>query len=299
MKPITSSLTTLLATRKYMYASLFQFALVNGNNLYYTDHRNNISWGGNIYSSGGTVGPYFNLEGNKCKMTQVIGTGAQQFQLSCLPAQGTINGQAILSAIRQGVFDGAELTYSGAYWAQGVTDTPLTPVAPTGVIIKQVGRIANVDIGRTAIIFTANDHLELLNLQMPRNLYQAPCANSLYDAGCTLNQASFAVSGTVISGSTVSVVKAALSQATGYFDLGQITFTSGINNGVTRSIKTYIQGTPGTVSLFTPLPSAPSAGNTFTIYPGCQKDINTCTTKFNNALHFRGEPYIPAPETAV
>ena len=50
------------------------------------------------------------------------------------------------------------------------------------------------------MVFNINSHLELLNQKMPRNLYQASCINSLYDASCTLNRESFAANGTAGSG---------------------------------------------------------------------------------------------------
>ena len=46
------------------------------------------------------------------------------------------------------------------------------------------------------------------------------------------------------------------------------------------------------------LPAAPSAGDTFTCYPGCDRALLTCTNKFGNQVNFRGYPYIPSPESA-
>lgn len=40
-------------------------------------------------------------------------------------------------------------------------------------------------------------------------------------------------------------------------------------------------------------------GDAFTAYPGCDKQITTCDSKFNNKSNFGGFPYIPAPETAI
>lgn len=34
-------------------------------------------------------------------------------------------------------------------------------------------------------------------------------------------------------------------------------------------------------------------GDEYQIIAGCNKDFNTCITKFNNAINFRGEPFIP------
>jgi uncharacterized phage protein (TIGR02218 family) len=41
--------------------------------------------------------------------------------------------------------------------------------------------------------------------------------------------------------------------------------------------------------------TAPANGDTFNIYPGCDKKQATCSTKFANLTHFRGFPYIPRP----
>jgi hypothetical protein len=41
------------------------------------------------------------------------------------------------------------------------------------------------------------------------------------------------------------------------------------------------------------------AGDQFQLLPGCDRTLATCTSVFNNAVHFGGFPYIPTPETAV
>jgi len=111
------------------------------------------------------------------------------------------------------------------------------------------------------------------------------------------------VSGAAASGSVANTVLAALTQATGWFDQGKISFTSGPNAGLSRGIKSWIAGSggaPGTVSLIAPFPVAPTSGDAFQIYPGCDKtlDAGGCP-KFANTVRFRGFPYVPTPETAV
>ena len=95
------------------------------------------------------------------------------------------------------------------------------------------------------------------------------------------------------------MINTILSQATGYFDLGTITFTSGVLSGLSRTVQSYIKGIPGTATLLGGFPSAPATGDTFNIYPGCDKLQGTCTNKFNNLTNFRGYPYVPINETAV
>jgi uncharacterized phage protein (TIGR02218 family) len=168
-----------------------------------------------------------------------------------------------------------------------------------GTVIMFVGRVAEVDASRSLSTFSVNSHLELLNQNMPRNLYQSGCVNTLFDASCGLNMAAFAVSGTASSGSTASVINSTLTQASGYFSLGTVTFTSGLNNGMSRTVQAYTKGAPGPISLISPFPSAPSAGDTFNIYPGCDKAQSTCAAKFQNLINYRGFPFIPQPSTAV
>jgi hypothetical protein len=82
----------------------------------------------------------------------------------------------------------------------------------------------------------------------------------------------------------------------GYFDNGQIAFTSGPNAGLVKAVRQFF----AQQFLFnSPLPFTPNAGDTFIAYPGCDKTQATCTNKFSNLLNFEGMPYVPAPETAI
>ena len=84
-----------------------------------------------------------------------------------------------------------------------------------------------------------------------------------------------------------------LTQNSAYFDLGTISYTSGTNAGLSRSVRSY---TVGAVVPSLPFPAAPALGDLFTIKPGCDKKSATCTTKFSNLANFRGYPTIPVPE---
>jgi hypothetical protein len=87
-----------------------------------------------------------------------------------------------------------------------------------------------------------------------------------------------------------------LIQSGGYFDHGQLTFTSGVNNGIHRRVDTYGSGT---FKLMPGLPTAPAAGDTFTVIPGCDKQYSTCDAKYHNLVNFPGQPFIPTPESGV
>lgn len=165
-----------------------------------------------------------------------------------------------------------------------------------GTLIQFSGRVGQVKPSRTNLILQVNSDLELLRAPMPRNTYQPGCVHTLFDTGCGLLKASFAVTGSAGAASTLNQLNTSLAQATGYFDLGTIVFTSGAMNGQTYTVKKFTSATSFIPAR--PFASAPQTGDTFTALPGCDKLQSTCTTKFANLARFRGYPFIPAAENA-
>ncbi len=292
MKPASPTLIALFKTRQFYSADLYTITLIDGTINYYSAGDRDIIYGGNTYVCGGQNGAYFERGGNRPKSHWKVGTQVDTLQFDVIPGSATVKGIPFLVACQQGVFDGATILLQRAFMAT-YGDTA------AGLVTVFFGRVAEVDLGRSIATFNVNSHLELLNQNMPRNVYQANCVNTLYDTSCTLLKSVFQVSGAVVGGSTVSVTNTNLMQATGYFDLGVITFTSGQNSGISRSVKTFVGGAPGVVNVLLPWLYVPAPGDTFTIYPGCDKTQNTCTTKFANLVNFRGMPYIPEVSTAV
>lgn len=291
-----TSFLALLAGRQFQFASLFKFDLKNGGSLYYCSADTPIRFASQTYLTAAQAGAIFERKGSRAKVKWRTGVEVDTLVFDVLPNDGVVNGQTFLSAVRQGVFDGADMTFYHAYWPK---QSYVSPIVPQGIVTMFAGRAAGIVAGRTLITFTINSYLNLLNQNLPRNIYQSGCINTLYDAGCTLNPASFGVSGTAAAGTTASTLKATMAQASGYFDMGKITFTSGVNNGISRSVKQYTIGTPGDIALMSPFPNTPAPGDTFTAFPGCDKLPGTCTAKFSNLANFRGFPFIPENQTGV
>ncbi len=290
MKPSNATLIALLATRQFYAVDLFVFTLVDGTVLRYCAGDKDIIYSATTYPCGGTVGPYFQKRGgDRGLFKQRIGVEVDTLQFDVLPGTATVQGIAFLQACRLGVFDGATMILYRAFM-------PTYGDTSAGLVNIFTGRVVEIDISRSIATFNINSHLELLSQQSPRELYQAGCLNTLFDAGCTLNSATYRVSGTVTS-ATASVIGATLAQATGYFDQGKIVFTSGNNNGFTRTVKSFTTG--GTINLLVPLPYVPAVSDTFYIYPGCDKTMSTCSSKFGNIVNFRGQPFVPSPETGI
>lgn len=172
---------------------------------------------------------------------------------------------------------------------------------PAGLLIDFAGRVTSI-LGITELLIplTVSSWTVLFNVNMPPDLFQAACLNTLFDPNCQVAQTGpFVVTGaTVSAGASTSAFNTNLSAADGYFSQGRITFTSGANNGLTRAVKTHVNAS-GRLTLLLPLPVAPANGDTFTAYAGDDKTLATCTTKFSNRIHYRGTPFVPPVETAV
>ena len=138
---------------------------------------------------------------------------------------------------------------------------------------------------------TVASDLVLLDIDMPRNVYQANCQHVLYDANCGVASGTHASQGTVGAGSTQTLIE--WSSANASFQQGTVTFTSGANTGATSTIKA---AGAGWLQLVDPLPNAPGAGDAFTASFGCDHTMATCESRFNNLSQFRGFPFVPPPQ---
>lgn len=87
-----------------------------------------------------------------------------------------------------------------------------------------------------------------------------------------------------------------MGEESGYFDHGKITFTSGLNSGLSMDIKSSL---PGQITLFLPMPNAVQVGDAYTIVAGCDKSIETCKATFDNVVNFGGFPYLPGIDKIV
>lgn len=291
MKSASAGLISLLNSNTQFYmADLFEFTLKSGAVLRYT------SADIDLVSSGNTYTHIVISRGN----TRIVrGIEVDTLDLKISPdASLMVGGASFYVALNAGAFDGADFILKRVFmptWG----DTSL------GAIVMFAGRVASADYDRMGAKINVKSHLELLNTKMPRNLHQPKCVHTLFDNGCGLNQASYAVAGTVQAGSTTSVIYCSLDQPSGHFALGKIIFTSGANNNVVRSVKwstpsmfSILGNVAPSITLAVPLGLTPSAGDTFTVYVGCDRSQSTCIGKFNNVINFRGYPFIPKPETA-
>lgn len=296
-KTVSTALAALFATRNWRTAKLFTFTLNDGTVLNYGSFDQDLTWNGTTFSCGAkTGGPYWDRVDNKAKATFGLGANVTQLTFDAVMGAGTVEGFPFATAIRYGLFDSADLQYQRAYMST------TAPTVVVGALLMFGGRVADVDFSNSVATFTCNSYLEILNINLPRNLYQPGCNNTLFDTSCTLSQSSFSSSGSVTGNATpysFGIAGAAAGQSAGYFNLGKLQFTSGALAGPWRAIQSHALGSPPQLAVFPPFFQAPAMGDTFTAVAGCDKRQTTCAGKFNNFANFRGTPYVPPVETAV
>lgn len=88
----------------------------------------------------------------------------------------------------------------------------------------------------------------------------------------------------------------------GWWNGGALVFETGANKGYVGEVRKYV-ATGNAITLFLPAPRTPEAGDKIRIYPGCDRRLGTCKSRWaipgslrfarGNFLNFRGEPYLP------
>lgn len=285
MKTVTSAVLNLLQTGEYVAADIYTITLNGGAVVRWTSHDQNIIWDGQTYTkmplARGAIGEKTGPDVATLKLT-VFGNTTD-----------LINGVPVIPFIAQHGFDGATVKVERVYAPDWGASTPIT-----GSIIRFAGKITSIDsVQGGQADFTVSSWMVLLNINMPRNVYQAGCQHTLYDAGCTLNPASFSASGHTTASGGVSTFPTNLTTTTDDYALGRIVFTSGANNGISRAIRT--NDGSGNFTLMRSLPHPVGSSDNFTVYKGCDLTQSTCLNKFNNLPNFRAEPFTPPPRTVV
>lgn len=252
--------------------------------LRYTDADVPISWEGKTYQP-------LTISRGQVKLKRGVQVDSLDVRIFA-DENNLINGVPLIPFILAKGFDGGKLQLDrafGPHYGQLI-----------GTLVWFVGRFGPINnTGRTETNLKVNSWLEVLNVNMPRNLYQAPCLHTLYDEGCGVLRSAHKVTGTVVNNVVNGLLTfdSNLTNPDGFFDQGVLVMNEGPDAGVKKTVKKGLAN--GLVTLVSPLTVEPEPGWTFSIYPGCDHTKATCSAKFNNLLRFRGFPYIPVPETSV
>ena len=276
--------TWLQSATEIRMADLYTITLKNGVALRYTSWDTNLMVLGNTFLTGP---PNIARSAIEEKLGMDVATLEVTIEASL---SEVINGVPILQAIGQGLFDGAAFRIDRLFM-----DSASNQI---GTVVRFSGFIGALDeLTRSSAKLSVNAGTAYLSMQLPALILQPGCTNTLFDARCGLIKASFAEANVAQAGSTINKLLSSSAKGDGYYDNGQLAFTSGANAGLVKAVKAYAAQQ---FTFNSPLPFAPNAGDAFTAYPGCDKTQATCaSTKFSNLVNFEGFPYVPAPETAI
>jgi uncharacterized phage protein (TIGR02218 family) len=286
----TAVISALANSRELTFSDCFTITLADGTIARYTNAQYTVT----IPVSGGPPLVYVAgdilIDGLKLKQTCGVDIDQQELDISFKPTS-IIAGLSWPIAAREGRFDGATIER-----ARAVMTEPGGTVIGNAAVVSFHGLVATIDnIGRLSCKMTVKSMLNKLAVDMPRDIWQPSCLNTLYDGLCTMVKSTNGSSGAVGTGPSLTYIPWS-SSAADIYDQGTITFESGANVGVSRTVR---QSTTSGLTLSRPLDYLPTAGDNFVVYKGCDKTMATCQARFNNLANFRGFPFVPPPELSM
>lgn len=263
----------------------------------WTDYSTDLVVGGNTYYRGGegTTHPVIRW-GTR---TESVGTQIDRLDMTLMCGEAALfNGVRLPLAATQRALDGATVVVERVFGEDAI-DVAL------GTMPVFYGIVAEARPSSTAVELDIECGLAALTTEIPRKLYKAGCTNILFDGQCGLSEATYTVTGTVGSGATTTSVPSDRTEANDYFNLGVMEFSGSTTTVALRNVSRAVRSYALSGGTFTPdraLPTAPVSGDTFTVYPGCRKNVTNpdgsdgdCVVKFasDNSARYRGFPSIP------
>lgn len=302
MRPGPNNAAGFLASNRFfVLADLYTFATVYGEFLRYSGSSvpYNVPAGlvdGASINAG--TGGFFGLgpRFGRTKIQTKIGTQVDKIDLEIYAGPNDLIGAANWQYLFfNGLFDGATVEIGRAI-------SQPAPGGGVGPLVSYVvwfqGNVGDAEIGRTTIKVTVNSKLTELTTQYPRRLWQNGCGHIFGDAMCQFDRYSMAATVTAQTGSTTSQIVTGFVPSPNYlYDDGTALSLNGNNGGIKRTVA--LGSDNGTYFLTVPFIYPVSAGDYFSLLPGCDHSWATCQNVFNNIIHYGGMPFIPPAEYSV
>ncbi len=271
MKTIGASLEAHLQQEVATITTCIHMVRQDGTELFLTEHDQDLVVGGDTYLSA--------LGFSRTDIASVY-----DLSVDNLEVQGVLDSSEITEDdLRAGKYDFAEVFFFLVNYED------LTQ----GILKLRRGWLGEVMLSDSGIFKAELRGMTQLYSQRIGQVYTPGCRADLGDVKCGVDTGAITVATTVASVTdrrTFTVVGGVA--ADNYYNYGAATFTTGNNAGFSVEIKSWVLSTK-TLQLYLPAPADITIGDAITFYPGCNKTISECLTKFNNVLNFRGEPYVP------
>lgn len=301
MKQVPDAMLELIRTqRRFAIAELYSFTLNDGAEDFFTSLDQDLILLGHTFKANS-----LRIEGLRYNVGVGFRVDEQDLKISAYPGE-ELAGADFFGAVQQGLLDGALVKRQRGFWAanQGAAYRDYIE-PPVAVVDLFTGYVSSIErIGRTFAEIKVKSPLSRLDIDLPRNSYQAGCLWTLYEPGCGVNREDFTTSYTVGSVSVQNVnPDTAISPVTGadgipYYALGRLKFTS----GPLVNFQTWVESNDDvTFGLAYPLKTLPNIGDTFEVSAGCSKigRGGACELKFDNLANFRGFPRVPPVVVSV
>jgi len=195
---------------------------------------------------------------------------------------GAIDDDAILASdIEAGKWDFAEVRFFEVNWQD----------LAQGQLRLRRGWVGEIRLARGTYVAEIRGLTQLLVREIG-DIYQLSCQADLGDVRCGVNLAAFTVTGTVTSPvDRRTFTDTSRTEAERWFDGGVLTWGSGSANSGKKMEVEYYNGA-GSFVLFLQMEFAIQVGDSYTVYAGCNKSLESCRDKFDNVIRMRGFPTI-------
>ena len=275
MKSISDALKAHLSSETLTVATLWRVTRTDGSVFAFTDHDQDISFGGLVYLASTGYTP------------SSVET-ASALNVDNMEIQGVLTSETI-----------TDIDLAAGMWDYALIEVFLVnymDLSMGGMWIRK-GRLGEVKTGRVA--FTAELRGMMQNLQQTIGRIYTPACNADFgDARCKMDKPAWTVSGTVSSINGASQFDdASRTEATGHFDGGLLTWTSGPNAGAQMEVKMFTS--PGSFILQEAMIRGIAVGDEYSVSAGCDKTLATCKARFSNVINFRGFPYLPGKDRVM
>lgn len=186
--------------------------------------------------------------------------------------------------IEAGLFDDASMAIFLCNWAAPDDGQVQMPGA-------NLGNIRRTSEGK----YTAEVRGLTQRLTQPLlRTYAATCNADLGDTRCGKDISSLIIVATVTDVTSrrrfdCSLATDSSSGTAGDYIYGKLVGITGLNAGYTREVRQDAADSSfGSIELYEMMPLTVAVGDTFNLYPGCDKTLATCRDRFDNVLNFRG-----------
>ncbi len=277
MKALNAGLAAHLAGGATTLCHCWKLTPAGGAAMGFTDHDNDLIFDGVTFEAQAGF--------EASEMESSLGLAVDN-----LDAAGALRSDRLdAEKLRLGFFDYAQIEIWRVNWSD----------VSQRVLLRK-GHLGEVTHGGVGFTAEVRGLAEALNVTKGR-LFQYGCDASLGDAHCKASLAAPAFQGTgsILSseGDRRLSVNGVSAFAGGWFQHGTLIWTAGANAGRVEEVKSHARTTTQvTIELWQAAGSPISAGDTFTIRAGCDKQFATCKAKFANGDNFRGFPHMPGTD---